>query len=145
MFRITSLIVIVLLLGGCGHFMERKLQGTETNAPADFSFLGEKYPCYLELERGEDALRVNCFAIDGELYIHSSRWANLPWVQGKSWRDTIRTVPVVRVEIDSNIYWMKAEPIDDPAQRQEILENRNYVVLWEGITVFKFLPTNPLG
>ena len=99
-------------------------------------------PCYLELTRGDRALRVNCFHIDGVLHIHSSRWAKLPRFSGESWTVTIRRTPDVRVQIADKIYPVTAAAIDEESARVRILENRGYWYAWEGITVFRFTPAN---
>ena len=131
-------LLVLLLCSGCGHFLKRELEGVEAPPPASFSFLGDKYPCYLEIAPGQEALRVTCFEVDGKLHILSSRWANLPRVSGESWRDTVRRSPDVRIEIDDKIYAMRANPIDNEERRQEMLVDRGYVYAWEGITIFRF-------
>ena len=138
--RFVDLVSIVLLCSGCGRFVERELQGVGARAPSDFAFLGEKYPCYLELEKGEVALRVNCFEIGGSLHIHSSRWANLPRFEGESWRDSIRRQPEVRIEIEKKIYAMTATVIDNEELRRRMLKDRGYIYPWSGITIFRFEP-----
>lgn len=137
--RGVSLWLIVLFgLNGCGYFAARALQGDEAVVPDSFEFVGDKAPCYLELQRAEKALRMNCFHIDGVLHIHSSRWANLPRISGESWSVTIRKHPRVRVEIADKIYTMRAVAIDDETLRQDILDARGYWVAWDAITVFQF-------
>ena len=125
---------------GCGYLAARVLEGEEVTAPESFNLEDDKTPCYLELERGARALRVNCFDIDGELHIHSSRWANLPRFSGESWTVTIQRDPGVRVEIAGRIYTLNGILIEDEQHRQQILYNRNYWYAWEAIKVFKFLP-----
>ena len=136
--RFFVFVSIVLLCTGCGNFVERELQGVGARAPGNFDFLGDKYPCYLELEKGEIALRVNCFAVDGTLHIHSSRWANLPRFKGESWRDRIRRQPEVRIEIEEKIYTMTAVAIDNEEIRRKMLKDRGYIYSWAGITIFRF-------
>lgn len=144
--RFFVFVSIILLCNGCGNFAERELQGAGARAPSNFEFLGEKYPCYLELEKGEIALRVNCFAVDGMLHIHSSRWANLPRFRGESWRDRIRRQPEVRVEIEEKIYTMTAIAIDNEDIRRRMLKDRAYLYPWAGITIFRFeaMPKNEI-
>ena len=139
-FRILILSTIAFLCTGCGHFEGRNLVGVDAPAPKDFSFVGEKSPCHLELQRGAEALRVNCFHIDGTLHIHSSRWAKLPRFNGESWTVTIRRTPNVRVEIESKIYTLYASAIDDEDQRKGILIDRGYIHAWDGIMIFRFSP-----
>lgn len=136
--RFSVFVSIVLLCSGCGRFVERELHGVGARAPGNFEFLGDKYPCYLEIEKGEVALRVNCFEIDGSLHIHSSRWANLPRFEGESWRDRIRRRPEVRVEIEEKIYTMTATVIDNEELRRRMLKDRGYIYPWAGITILRF-------
>ena len=138
---LAALFGFALLCAGCGHFVARELRGEPTPAPSDFTFLGTKSPCYLELAEGEKALRVNCFELDGVLHIHSSRWTGLPRFSGESWIFTIQREPNVRVEIEDAIFSMRARLIDDEALRVQILKDRGYWIAWEGIQVFRFEPT----
>ena len=134
----VCLLTIAFCCASCGYLAARDLQGVEAPVPADFSFVGEKSPCYLELQRREKALRMNCFHIDGVLYIHSSRWAKLPRLSGESWTVTVRRMPDVRVEIANKIYSLKATRIDDENRRVQILHGRGYWYAWDGISVFYF-------
>ncbi len=128
------------MLNGCGYFAARNLSGEEVPAPKDFSFVGERDPCYLELNEGQKGLRMNCFQINGDLHIHSSRWARLPRLSGESWTVTVRRQPAVRIELADKIYSMRAEPLDDENTRLKILDNRGYWYAWDGIQVFRFEP-----
>ena len=132
--------VTVLACASCGSFTARELTGTEAPAPPDFSFVGEMSPCYLELSNDTDALRVNCFHLDGVLHIHSSRWAKLPRLGRENWIVTVRRSPDVRVEIEDKIYALRASPIDDENLRKRILHDRGYWRAWDGITVVRFIP-----
>ena len=130
----------LLLCVGCGALAARELTGAEVAPPQDFRFVGEMSPCYLELEEGATALRVNCFHVDGTLHIHSSRWAKLPRLGPENWTVTARLDPDVRVGIGDGVYRLKASPIDDDAVRTKILHDRGYWVAWDGITIFRFVP-----
>ena len=135
---VACLSVLVLTLSGCGYIVARQLEGTEVAPLDDYTFVGDKYPCYLELQKNTEALRVNCFHINGILHIHSSRWSNLPRFSGDSWTIAILQQPRIRVEIDDKIYLLIATWIDDENQRREILHNRGYLHAWSGIKVFRF-------
>ncbi len=139
--RLLVLLLMALVSAGCGQFAARYLSGDQVAAPEDFSFVGEMSPCYLELQEGAKALRVNCFHIDGTLHIHSSRWAKLPRFSGENWTETVRREPAVRIQIDELIYPLKASPIDDELLRTKILHDRGYWHAWSGITVVRFYPS----
>lgn len=139
----TRLIAItaLLLLGSCWQSNRGELKGEETTAPDDFSFLGSTTPCHLEVQSAAPrAIRVNCFHIDGNLHIHSNRFAKLPRLRGESWVETVRREPHVRVAIADNIYRLKATAIDDSDLREGILHERGYPYAWDGITIFRFTP-----
>lgn len=133
------LLVIVLISAGRGS-TRRVLAGESIAPPSDFGFVGRMSPCYLELRPGVEALRVNCFELDGVLHIHSARYSKLPRLSGENWVVTVRREPDVRVEIDGNVYAMRAYPIDDETTRRQILYDRGYSYAWDGITVVRFLP-----
>jgi hypothetical protein len=129
---------MLLFSSSCGHFVARELRGVETQVPANFSFVGEMSPCYLELAERAKALRVNCFHLDGALHIHSSRWAKMPRFGDENWIVAVRREPDVRVEIAGHIYRLRAHPINDEDRRQQILHDRGYRHAWDGITVVHF-------
>jgi len=131
----------LLLLGSCWQSNTGELKGEETAAPDDFSFLGATAPCFLEVQQqAPRAIRVNCFHIDGNLHIHSNRFAKLPRFRGESWVATVRREPNVRVAIADNVYRLKATAIDDSDLRETILHDRGYLSAWDGITIFRFTP-----
>ncbi len=140
--RAPLILIVALTASSCGYFAARDLDGKEAVTPDNFTFVGDKSPCYLELQQNTRALRVNCFHLGGVLHIHSSRWARLPRLSGESWTVTIRRKPKVRVQIDDRIYVMNATAIDDEDKRVAILSDRGYWYAWEGITVFQFIPSS---
>ncbi len=141
---VGSLVLIIVLMSVTRGSTRRVLAGAPTTVPSDFSFIGRMSPCYLELEPGAEALRVNCFHLAGVLHIHSARYSKLPRLSGENWVVTVRRDPDVRVEIDGSIYEMRAVPIDDETARRQILYDRGYSVAWDGITVVRFLPREPM-
>ena len=142
--RATTRLLFALLgacaLAGCGRFLERDLRGTEAPVPADFSFLGETKPCYIEVPGHPRAIRVNCFHVDGTLHITSDRWTGLPRPGRENWTFTAERVRDVRVEIDGEIYPLQASRIQDETRREQILRDRGYVHAWSGIRVLWFQP-----
>ena len=137
-------VAAIFSIAGCGKFVARELSGAASPVPDDFSFVGEMSPCYLEVGQRRNALRVNCFHIDGDLHIHSSRWAKMPRFGEENWIVTVRREPEVRVEIDGRVYHMQAQPIESEDLRQQILHDRGYWYAWDGITVVRFSPV-PAG
>ena len=137
---LCSLLVVTSVSVGCGQSSPRQLIGTEVPAPLDFRFVGETSPCYLELPDRSNALRVNCFHIDGTLHIHSNRFAKLLRLSGENWTVSVRREPSVRVQIADKIYRLQASLIDDEELRKGILHDRGYWYAWDGITIVRFLP-----
>ena len=137
--RAVLIALAVLSCAACGGFTARALSGVEFPVPEDFSFVGDMSPCYLELAGRDKALRVNCFHLDGDLHIQSSRWAKLPRFGPENWIVTVRRTPEVRVEIDGRIYRMRGAPIEAEDRRQQILHDRGYWYAWDGITVVRFV------
>jgi hypothetical protein len=132
-------LALLALLAGCWQVDRGALPGRSTPVPTDFSFAEGTWPCILEVESAAPrTLRVNCFQIDGDLHIHSNRFARFPRFRGESWVDTVRRDPLVRVSIDDNIYSMLAMPIANDEQRVQILHDRGYLYAWPAITVFRF-------
>ena len=115
--------------------------GSEVKAQNQFAFDKQTEPCFLEVQGlNPRAIRVNCFQIGGVLHIHSNRFAKMPRLGGESWVDTVRRDPAVRVAIADKIFNLQAMPIDDPPRREQILTDRGYSYIWDGITVFIFNP-----
>ena len=132
--------VLMTLQAGCWETDYGALSGSETAAPDDFRFLGRTARCYLELPSVPRSLLVNCFHIEGQLHIHSNRWAKIPRLRGESWVETVRRNPEVRVQVDDEIYTMRAVVIENEQKRVALLHERGYWRAWNGITVFRFVP-----
>jgi hypothetical protein len=129
----------LLLLASCWQSDHGELEGHAAPVPADFRFLGARAPCYLEVGSDElRSIRVNCFHIEGNLHIHSNRFARFPRLRGESWVEALRREPQARVSIAGNIYSVRGTPFDDPADRETVLHARGYWYAWDGITIFRF-------
>ena len=134
------LAVLVLLVPGATACDRRALDGVEAQVPSDFSFVGSRARCDLEVNPpAPRVLRVNCFEVDGRLHVHSNRFASLPRPIGESWVTTVRRDESVRISLSGKIFRLRAIPIDDPGERHAILVARGYGDSPpEGITVFEF-------
>lgn len=97
-----------------------------------------KQPCWLRLQReSRPIIRVNCFAIDGVLYTHSSRTAPVASWFGRSWIQTAERHPEIEVLIEGNIYRLQATKIAREPRRREILKARYSWYIPDGISVYR--------
>ncbi len=130
----------LVLLASCGEGGSQQMEAQQATPPSDFGFVGRSSACFLQLPEQSRSIRVNCFHIDGMLHIHSNRWSKLPRWRGESWVKTVRSNPLVQIEIADKIFAMSATAIDDEERRIAILRERGYWYAWDGITVFSFSP-----
>lgn len=132
---IALLVSALLSMGGCE---KETLEGTVSGIPSNWGFVGDRAPCYLEVNSASPhAFRVNCFEIDGRLHVHSHRFAKVARPFGESWVTTVRRDDRVRISLSRKIYRLRAMPIDDPEMRHAILISRGYDSPPEGIVVFE--------
>jgi len=121
------------------------LAGEESAPRKDWSFLGDRYPCLLEVKREvRPVIRVNCFAIDGVLYIHSNRFVEIINLFGESWVATVARDNRVRLQVDGSIYLLLIMPVDNDKNRETILRARGYDPIPDGIRVFRLLDQAPI-
>ena len=98
-------------------------------------------PCWLRVDRGKrPVIRVNCFAIDGVLYTHSSRFAPIYSLLGGSWTQTVADSPELEVMIDGRIYLLRASRVVNESRRRQILTDRAYSYVPDGIQVYALKP-----
>ncbi len=97
--------------------------------------------CWLRFKREQrPVIRVNCFAIDGTLYTHSSRMVPIANLLGESWTATVVREPHLEVLIEGSIYALRAERIAEDATRRAILTDRHYNYIPDAIQVYQLLP-----
>ncbi len=115
-------------------------------ALADWSHVSDYHTCYLRIDREwRPALRVNCFAIEGELFTHSSRLVPIhaqltAWLGlGGTWLAVVERNPDIQVSIDGAVHNMTMQRITDLKVREEILANRDYDPIPEAIEVYRIV------
>jgi|TARA_Y100000310_G_scaffold211729_1_gene212461 hypothetical protein len=138
--RLYSLLLLTLCtLTGCREPLP-PLTGQEHTPLENWSFVGARYPCLLELRRKQrPVIRVNCFAVDGVLHTHSNRFAGVINFFGESWVTAVARDNRVRVKLDDRIYPLRAMRIIDGRRREFILKARGYDPIPDGIVVFQLL------
>ena len=131
--------VLPLVLLGCAAVPGGELEGFETDVPEHWSFDDPDQPCHLETHTDRArSVRVGCYAVDGVLHIHSTRFADSWRLFGEGWVARVRRDPEVRVQIDDRVYRVRAEEVTDAARRAEILALRGFAPAPAGIRLFRF-------
>jgi hypothetical protein len=126
---------------GCGPVPGGALSGVVTPAPATWAEVlgGDRAICEIE-SRSEDvhSIQLECFLVDGQLYVQSHRWALADWWPTQSWAAIWLEHPDVRVRIGERIYDLRAAQVTDAALREPILRERGYDPVPDGIVLFRF-------
>lgn len=139
--RFAGLVTLVCL--GC-VFPSGALSGQVAPAPESWAFDDDDQPCRLETSAPEPrSVRVGCYSVEGQLYIHSHRFTNAPRLWGRSWVEEIRENPSVRIKISDRIYLLTAEEITSEESRREILAPRGHDPPPEGMRLFRFSAITP--
>jgi hypothetical protein len=140
----SALALLALSLAlGCGPVPGGALGGTQPPQPPDWSVVlgGDRALCEIE-SRPEDvhSIQLECFLVDGLLYVQSHRWALADWWPTRSWAAIWLEHPDVRVRIGERIYALRAVRVMDPVLREPILAGRGYDLVPDGIVLFRFEP-----
>jgi hypothetical protein len=140
----SPLAVLALSLAlGCGPVPGGTLGGTATPQPPDWSAAlgGDRAFCEIE-SRPADAhsIQLECFLVEGQLYVQSHRWALADWWPTESWAAIWLAYPEVRVRIGERIYELRALRVTDAALREPILAGRGYDPIPDGVVLFRLEP-----
>ncbi len=139
-FRLSG-IWLFLLIAGCSDHSGLFSRLDTSEPPGKWTGIGDYEPCYLKLSRTtRPSIQVNCFTIDGILFTHSNRFVNFNRIFGEPWVDTVARDKQIMVLIQNKGYKLEAHLITDKEHRLEILENRDYDPVPDGIQVFMLLP-----
>ncbi|MEM7411194.1 MAG: hypothetical protein AAF430_13240 [Myxococcota bacterium] len=132
-------LVCVAVAVSCAAVPRGELDGTPASAPQRWEFSDPEQPCWIETRAPEpSSIRVGCYAIDGVLHIHSTRFADGWRLFGESWVQKARRAPSVRVEVEGQVFSLRALEVTDPERREEILAGRGFDPVPGGIRVFSF-------
>jgi hypothetical protein len=131
--------VLISLLGTSCVFPGGELCGEVTTTPDSWAFVGDDQPCRLETSAPDPrSVRVGCYSVGDQLYIHSHRWTNVPRLWGKSWVEEVDKNASVRIAISGRIYLLRAKEISDRDARSRILVNRGHDPPPDGMRLFRF-------
>lgn len=135
--RTATFLVALCLLGGCERDVV-PFVGEAGDASRSFPYaIDAREPCWLRVQREErPVIRVNCFAIDGVLYTHSNRMVPVAKLFDSSWTQTVAGAPELEVLIEDKIYPLRAERVVVEAERYQILVDRHYSYVPDGIEVY---------
>jgi len=126
---------------GCGPVPGGALGGAVEPAPATWAEAlgGDRAFCEIE-SRPTDvhSIQLECFLVDGQLYVQSHRWALAGWWPTQSWAAIWLEHAEVRVRIGERLYELRAQPVTDPGLREPILRERGYDPVPDGIVLFRF-------
>ena len=146
--RFVSLVLLATVtLTSCNRpDYDQQFKSSAVIPPERWENIDDKHSCYLKINREwRSAFRVNCFAIDGDLYTHTNRFVeyNQWWGKllgrGEAWAYVVVVDPEIQVAINDRVHDMKVELIPEP-DRTRILANRNYNPIPEAIRVYKLNP-----
>ena len=141
--NIRSTALACLLFCGACVFPSGELSGEATPVPESWAFVGDEEPCRVETSAPEPrSVRVGCYSVDGQLYVHSHRFTNSPRPWGRSWVEEIRKNPSVRIEISDRVYRLEAIEIMDEEARCEILCPRGHEPPPDGMRLFRFVSSS---
>lgn len=138
-----ALFAAAALALACGPIPGGSLSGTIEPPPTQWSeaLEGDRAICEIEARpENPHSIQLECFAHGGALYAQSHRWALASWWPVQSWAAVWLAHPDVRVRIGEAIFELKAVRVADGPQRQEILKQRGYDPVPEGIVLFRFDP-----
>ncbi len=135
---------LALLLGsaGCGPLPGGRLSGELQKTPGDWESIvsGSRF-CELE-SRPEDphSIQLECFVVDGLLYVQSHRWALSDGYPFESWAKIWLEHPNLRVRFGDDIYELEAARVTDASLRESVLSSRGYDPVPDGIALFHLGP-----
>jgi len=138
---LTALALLLAL--GCGPVPGGVLGGTPAPAPADWSAAlgGERAFCEIESRPADPhSIQLECFLVDGQLFVQSHRWALADWWPTESWATIWLAHPDVRVRVGEHLYALRAVRVTDAAVREPILAGRGYDPIPAGVVLFRLEP-----
>ncbi len=136
--HLAPLVALACLASGpCAMFPGGRIEGTPAPPPKTWALLGEGTQCELEVNpRSPKSVYIDCYTFDGQLYVHSHRWARTPRLWGEAWVSAAERDPDVRLGHDGKLYELRAELVTDEDLRHRVLLSRGFDPVPDGIEVF---------
>ena len=144
--RLTALAALALAAvalgnGPCAMFPGGELDGPVSQPPQSWEMLGDGRQCDLEVNPASPtSVYVDCYTVDGQLYVHSHRYARMRRWWGEAWVTAAERDPRVRLRTLGELYEMRADPVTDDALREHVLVERGFDPVPEGIVLFALNP-----
>jgi hypothetical protein len=134
---------VLLALAACGPVPGGTLAGSSAPVPAEWAptLGGDKAFCEIESRPADPhSIQLECFLLDGKLYVNSHRFVRSSWWPARSWALIWLEEPAVKVRIGDAIFALDAREVQDAAERDKVLRHRGYDPPPAGILVFRFEP-----
>ncbi len=126
-----------IAVGPCSMIPGTRISGAVAEIPRTWDFLGDGTQCDLEVDpESPKSVYIDCYTYDGQLYVHSHRWARTPRLWGESWVTAAERDPEVRLGVSGNVYELRARLVTDESLRHKILLSRGFDPVPEGIQLF---------
>jgi hypothetical protein len=123
--------------GPCSMFPGSRIEGTPTRPPETWEFLGAGKQCALEVKpEAPKSVHIDCYTYQGQLYVHSHRWARTPRLWGEAWVTAAERDPNVRLVIEGQVYELHAQLVSKQSLRRRVLLARGFDPVPEGIQLF---------
>ncbi len=124
--------------GPCAMFPGGELDGRPAPPPPTWEVLGTGTQCDLEVNpESPKSVYIDCYTYEGQLYVHSHRWARTPRWWGEAWVTAAERDPNVRLRVHGELYELHARPVTDESIRVEVLKSRGFDPVPEGIQLFE--------
>ncbi len=123
--------------GPCAMIPGGQIEGAYAPPPPSWEILGAGTQCELEVNpAAPKSVYIDCYTFEGQLYVHSHRWARTPRLWGEAWVTAAERDPNVRLGLAGTIYELRAQHVDDAALRERVLLSRGFDPVPEGIELF---------
>ena len=127
--------------GPCAMFPGGQLDGPAATPPDGWEMLGEGTQCDLEVNpESPTSVHIDCYTYEGQLYVHSHRYARMKRWWGEAWVTAAERDPEVRLRALGEIFELRADPVTDPTLRERVLVSRGFDPVPEGIQLFALNP-----
>jgi hypothetical protein len=124
-------------VGPCGAVPGGHLEAPRGEPPERWTIAGGQQ-CLLEVGPADPtSVKVDCYAIDGALYVHTHRFVDVPRLWGEAWANVATREPDVRIVVEGRMYELRAHPVREEPLRTEILASRGFDPVPAPIRLFR--------
>ena len=127
--------------GPCVMFPGGGLDGPASTPPESWEMLGDGTQCDLEVNpESPKSVYVDCYTYEGQLYVHSHRYARMKRWWGEAWVTAAERDPDVKLRALGELFELRADPVQDAQLRERVLVSRGFDPVPEGIVLFALHP-----